>query len=317
MKAFILLALFAVAYAAPLDEDDKIVGGFECTKNGVQYQVSLNSGYHFCGGSLISNRWVVSAAHCYKSRVQVRLGEHNIDTTEGTEQFINSETVIRHPSYNSNTLDNDIMLIKLASTATLNSYVQTVSLPSSCASAGTNCLISGWGNMSASGSNYPSRLMCLWAPILSDTSCRNAYPGQISSNMFCAGFMEGGKDSCQGDSGGPVVCNNQLQGIVSWGYGCAQKNKPGDRAIHKKSLILSLISVRLSQRWRSTVTIPAIERPTARAVCLVACSAKSVARRSSFTASGVMPSPLFELFQKLRLVGLNHRHRVERGSCLT
>uniref|UniRef100_A0A9J8BJZ8 trypsin n=1 Tax=Cyprinus carpio carpio TaxID=630221 RepID=A0A9J8BJZ8_CYPCA len=354
MKAFILLALFAVAYAAPLDEDDKIVGGFECTKNGVQYQVSLNSGYHFCGGSLISNRWVVSAAHCYKSRVQVRLGEHNIDTTEGTEQFINSETVIRHPSYNSNTLDNDIMLIKLASTATLNSYVQTVSLPSSCASAGTNCLISGWGNMSASGSNYPSRLMCLWAPILSDTSCRNAYPGQISSNMFCAGFMEGGKDSCQvrlgehnidttegteqfinsetvirhpsynsntldndvmliklastatlnsyvqtvslpsscasagtnclisgwgnmsasgsnypsrlmclwapilsdttcrnaypgqissnmfcagfmeggkdscqGDSGGPVVCNNQLQGIVSWGYGCAQKNKPG------------------------------------------------------------------------------------------
>uniref|UniRef100_A0A8C2FFA5 trypsin n=1 Tax=Cyprinus carpio TaxID=7962 RepID=A0A8C2FFA5_CYPCA len=75
--------------------------------------------------------------------------------------------------------------------------------------------------------NYPSRLMCLWAPILSDTSCRNAYPGQISSNMFCAGFMEGGKDSCQGDSGGPVVCNNQLQGIVSWGYGCAQKNKPG------------------------------------------------------------------------------------------
>lgn len=55
--------------AAPLnnDDDDKIVGGFECTKNGVQYQVSLNSGYHFCGGSLISNLWVVSAAHCYKS----------------------------------------------------------------------------------------------------------------------------------------------------------------------------------------------------------------------------------------------------------
>ncbi|KAG1947551.1 trypsin-1 [Pimephales promelas] len=67
MKALILLALFAVAYAAPLNEDDKIVGGFECTKNGVPYQVSLNSGYHFCGGSLISNLWVVSAAHCYKS----------------------------------------------------------------------------------------------------------------------------------------------------------------------------------------------------------------------------------------------------------
>lgn len=85
-------------------------------------------------------------------RVQVRLGEHNIDVTEGTEQFIDSTKVIRHPSYNSYTLDNDIMLIKLSSAATLNSYVQTIALPSSCASSGSNCLISGWGNMSASGS---------------------------------------------------------------------------------------------------------------------------------------------------------------------
>uniref|UniRef100_A0A3B3BV47 trypsin n=1 Tax=Oryzias melastigma TaxID=30732 RepID=A0A3B3BV47_ORYME len=212
--------------AAPL-EDDKIVGGYECRKNSVSYQVSLNVGYHFCGGSLISSTWVVSAAHCYQSRIQVRLGEHNIAVSEGTEQFIDSSKIIRHPNYNSWNLDNDIMLIKLSSPASLNSYVSTVSLPSSCASAGTSCLISGWGNTSGSGSNYPDRLMCLDAPILSDTSCRNSYPGEITSNMFCAGFLEGGKDSCQGDSGGPVVCNNQLQGIVSWGYGCAVKDRPG------------------------------------------------------------------------------------------
>ncbi|XP_031424860.1 trypsin-3-like [Clupea harengus] len=227
MKALILLALFAVAYAAPLEEDDKIVGGYECRKNALPYQVSLSSGYHFCGGSLISNLWVVSAAHCYKSRVQVRLGEHNIASNEGTEQFINSAKVIRHPRYNGNNLDNDIMLIKLSKPASLNSYVKAVALPSSCASSGTRCLVSGWGNTSGSGSNYPDRLRCLDLPILSDSSCRSAYPGQITSNMFCAGFMEGGKDSCQGDSGGPVVCNGVLHGVVSWGYGCAMRNKPG------------------------------------------------------------------------------------------
>ncbi|XP_029695251.1 trypsin-3-like isoform X2 [Takifugu rubripes] len=157
MKAFIVLALIAAAYAAPIDEDDKIVGGYECRKNSVAYQVSLNSGYHFCGGSLISSTWVVSAAHCYKSRIQVRLGEHNIAVNEGTEQFINSAKVISHPNYNSKNLDNDIMLIKLSSPAKLNSYVRTVSLPSGCARAGSSCLISGWGNTSSSGSIYPCR----------------------------------------------------------------------------------------------------------------------------------------------------------------
>uniref|UniRef100_A0A668S3L2 trypsin n=1 Tax=Oreochromis aureus TaxID=47969 RepID=A0A668S3L2_OREAU len=214
MKYFILLALFAAAYAAPI-EDDKIIGGYECAKNSVPYMVSLNIGYHFCGGSLISSTWAVSAAHCYQSSIQLRLGEHNIAVNEGTEQFISSSRVIRHQSYNSYTLDNDIMLIKLSQPATLNSYVKTVSLPSGCAGAGTSCLISGWGNTSTSGSNYPDRLMCLNAPILSDTDCRNSYPGEITNNMFCAGFLEGGKDSCQ------------LQGIVSWGYGCAQRNRPG------------------------------------------------------------------------------------------
>ncbi|KAK2509742.1 hypothetical protein MC885_012882 [Smutsia gigantea] len=225
MKTLLLLALlgaadgpvlqivsnFSLLVAFPVDDDDKIVGGYTCAKNSLPYQVSLNAGYHFCGGSLISAQWVVSAAHCYKSRIQVRLGEHNIEVTEGSEQFINSAKVIRHPNYNANNLNNDIMLIKLSSPATINSRVATVSLPRSCAVA----------------EDYPELLQCLNAPILSDSTCRNAYPGEITNNMICLGFLEGGKDSCQGDSGGPVVCNGELQGIVSWGYGCAQKNKPG------------------------------------------------------------------------------------------
>ncbi|XP_030043505.1 trypsin [Microcaecilia unicolor] len=227
MKFLLLAAFLGAVVAFPIDDYDKIVGGYTCGRNALPYQVSLNAGYHFCGGSLINSQWVVSAAHCYNTRINVRLGEHNIATSEGTEQFIDSAKVIRHPSYNSRTLDNDIMLIKLSSAATLNAYVQPVALPSGCATVGTQCLISGWGNTLSSGTKYPDLLQCLNAPILSSSECINSYPGQITSNMFCAGFLEGGKDSCQNDSGGPVVCNRELQGVVSWGFGCAQKNYPG------------------------------------------------------------------------------------------
>uniref|UniRef100_A0A4X2LVC7 Peptidase S1 domain-containing protein n=1 Tax=Vombatus ursinus TaxID=29139 RepID=A0A4X2LVC7_VOMUR len=187
------------------DDDDKIVGGYTCEVNSLPYQVSLNYfGQHICGGSLINDQWVVSAAHSYESRLQVRLGEHNIE-------------IIRHPNYDRKTANNDIMLIKLKTPAVFNSRVATISLPKSCATAGTECLISGWGNTLSFGADYPDLLQCL----------NSSYPGKITENMVCAGFLEGGKDSCQGDSGGPAVCNRQLQGIVLWGYGCALKSKPG------------------------------------------------------------------------------------------
>nr|XP_033779885.1 anionic trypsin-like [Geotrypetes seraphini] len=224
MKGLLLFALLGAAVAFSFDDDDKIVGGYTCS---VPYQVSLNAGYHFCGGSLINDLWVVSAAHCYKSKIQVRLGEHNIRTEEGTEQFIDSALVIRHPNYNSWILDNDIMLIKLSTRAVLGPHVQTVGLPSKCAAPETECLISGWGNTLSNGVSNPDLLQCVVAPVLTDEQCNNAYPGQITENMICVGYLEGGKDSCQGDSGGPVVSNGELQGIVSWGVGCALENYPG------------------------------------------------------------------------------------------
>ncbi|XP_062825463.1 uncharacterized protein LOC100566582 [Anolis carolinensis] len=141
-------------FAAPLDDDDdKIVGGYTCQRNSVPYQVSLNAGYHFCGGSLIQDRWVLSAAHCYKSRIQVRLGEHNIMELEGGEQFVDSEKVIRHPQYNSWLLDNDIMLIKLKDRAELSTRIAPIALGKGCAATGTSCLISGWGNTLSDGVN--------------------------------------------------------------------------------------------------------------------------------------------------------------------
>ncbi|XP_038174779.1 anionic trypsin-2-like isoform X1 [Arvicola amphibius] len=241
MSALLILALLGAAVAFPVEDDDKIVGGYTCQKNSIPYQVSLNSGYHFCGGSLINDQWVVSAAHCYKSvieeknlaclsfnsRIQVRLGEHNINVLEGDEQFINAAKIIMHPDYVKKTKDNDIMLIKLSSPVTLNARVATLALPTSCAPAGTQCLISGWGNTLSFGVKNPDLLQCLNAPLLTQAACEASYPGKITDNMVCAGFLKGGKDSCQGDSGGPLVCNGELQGIVSWGVGCAWPNNPG------------------------------------------------------------------------------------------
>ncbi|KAJ8005256.1 hypothetical protein DPEC_G00144750 [Dallia pectoralis] len=190
--------VFVLLIGAAFAEEDKIVGGVECTPYSQPHQVSLNVGYHFCGGSLVSSQWVVSAAHCYQSRIEVRLGEHDIKANEGSEQFISSSNVIRPSRCSAQQLCPD----------------------------GTMCTVSGWGNTMSSTANR-DRLQCLNIPILSFKDCDNSYPGMITDSMFCAGYLEGGKDSCQGDSGGPVVCNGQLQGVVSWGYGCAERDHPG------------------------------------------------------------------------------------------
>ncbi|XP_021010585.1 anionic trypsin-2-like isoform X2 [Mus caroli] len=231
----LILFYISTLVAFPVDDDDKIVGGYTCQENSVPYQVSLNSGYHFCGGSLINDQWVVSAAHCYKSRIQVRLGEHNINVLEGNEQFIDAAKVIKHPNFNRRTLNNDIMLIKLSSPVTLNARVATLSLPSLSPTPLETVLLASWFNIGYRSLHSfpfltvsePDLLQCLDAPLLPQADCEASYPGKITDNMVCAGFLEGGKDSCQGDSGGPVVCNGELQGIVSWGYGCALPDNPG------------------------------------------------------------------------------------------
>ncbi|XP_063735818.1 trypsin-1-like isoform X2 [Eleginops maclovinus] len=213
MKSLVFALLLGAVFAT---EDDKIVGGQECVPHSQPHQVSLNSGYHVCGGSLVNESWVVSAAHCYKFKMDIVLCDHNRWFMDGNEQIISAERVIPHPNYESWLVNNDIMLIKLSKPATLNQYVQAVALQATdllqrhpCQTADSN------------------KLQCLNIPILSCEDCDNSYPDMITDAMFCAGDLVGGKDSCQGDSGGPVVCNGELQSVVSWGFGCAEKNHPG------------------------------------------------------------------------------------------
>uniref|UniRef100_UPI00398EF5E6 trypsin-like n=1 Tax=Pristiophorus japonicus TaxID=55135 RepID=UPI00398EF5E6 len=224
----LLLSLLLVA-GAVASSDDKIIGGSECSPQSVPWQASLDLGYHSCGGALVSDRWVISAAHCWYNPyyMRVRLGAHDLRLGSATEQFINVESIYWNQDYNYQTLDHDVMLVKLVRTAKLSRDVSAIALPTECPLPDTQCVVSGWGNVLTEGVSMPNTLQCATIPLMSDAVCNGAYPGMISSTMICAGYIEGGKDACQGDSGGPLACNGILQGIVSWGYGCAEPNHPG------------------------------------------------------------------------------------------
>ncbi|XP_028326187.1 anionic trypsin-1-like isoform X2 [Gouania willdenowi] len=224
MLGVLLLVLFGASAA-----DDKIVGGWECARHAQPWQVSINIGYHYCGGSLINQQWILSAAHCWQNPyAQIAVvGDHHIWMNEGTEQYMSVEKIYWHHLYDYKTLDYDIMLMKLVHPVTVNDYVKPIALPKACPLPGTQCTVSGWGNIYSDQVFNPFLLQCVTVPILSDKDCEGSYPGMITERMVCAGYLEGGKDACQGDSGGPLECNGELQGIVSWGQGCALPNYPG------------------------------------------------------------------------------------------
>ncbi|XP_078389613.1 trypsin-like [Cetorhinus maximus] len=208
---------------------DRIVGGYECAPHSLPYQVYITYVRRpWCGGSLLNSQWILSAAHCHSrsNRLKVWVGAHDLSIDEGSRQSPRVVKAIQHPHYDYGTTDNDIMLMKVSPPVQFNEKVQPIRLPSSCASVGTQCIASGWGNMINGEEQFPDRLQCLEVPILSDTECGSSYKDSITPNMFCAGFLEGGKETCQADSGGPLVCAGEQQGIVSWGFACGHPGYP-------------------------------------------------------------------------------------------
>ncbi|XP_018324126.1 trypsin alpha-like isoform X1 [Agrilus planipennis] len=197
----------------------KIVGGSSATINEIPYivQVYKNGGPQ-CGGSIISRTWVVSASHCLEGLRAV-----NVSVRAGTDQFLKGGVVIRasnvyvHPNYNSDTLDYDIGLIRLASALSFGPTIAAISLANRKVAAGTLAVVSGWGYL-AGGDNdtAPTQLQKVTLPVVRDSEC----PEKITQLKLCAGSKSKIQSPCSGDSGGPLAVGNTLIGVVSFGYDC-------------------------------------------------------------------------------------------------
>ncbi|DAA19722.1 kallikrein-5-like [Bos indicus x Bos taurus] len=212
------------------ESSSRIVNGTDCERNSQPWQAALLVRFNklYCGAVLVDPQWLLTAAHCRKQFFRVRLGHHSLSPMyESGQQLLKGIKSIPHPGYSHPGHSNDLMLIKLNKRIRETPYVRPINIASRCPSAGTSCLVSGWGTTSSPQVTFPKALQCLNITVLSDDQCKKAYPNQIDNTMFCAGD-QAGRDSCQGDSGGPVVCNGSLQGLVSWGdFPCAQPNRPG------------------------------------------------------------------------------------------
>ena len=193
-----------------------------------------------CGGALVADRYVITAAHCTNGRVasdlKIAVGDTTFALTgEASSFIINVKTIKQHPDYSSSNTQNDISILELEQPVDLTAYpnIKPICLPAQDTTyADQEATVSGWGTLS-SGGDLVAHLQEVDVTVFADGNC-GMMDSYMTPDMMCAGVKEGGKDSCQGDSGGPLftsdLANNNAQtliGVVSWGFGCAAAGQLG------------------------------------------------------------------------------------------
>ncbi|XP_015246656.1 PREDICTED: tryptase-like [Cyprinodon variegatus] len=228
-------------------KESRIIGGQDAQPGAWPWQVFLTISNSLCGGSLINDQWVLTAAHCITrddlNQTEVQLGVTRLNASSPNKVTRKLSEIICHPEYQIDTFENDICLLKLSSPVNFTNYIQPVCLASenSTFHDGVTSMVTGFGVTDAGV--IPNTLQEVEVPIVGNNRCTCYYLdyfylflsfGDLDTNNYlCAGLKQGGKDACQGDSGGPLVVQIQNSstwvqaGVVSFGEGCALPKRPG------------------------------------------------------------------------------------------
>jgi len=228
----------------------KILEGKEALPGSFPWQVAILDEDRdlLCGGTLIAPRWVLTAAHCIRKKLFVRIFEHHINEKNGLEVEQKVRRIFRHPGYNASSIDNDIALLRLPALPAFPTSQTGQVVPGVITRAclplglednppvGTRCMVMGWGKASMMHHWGTDVLMYTRLPVIDQKACVRANRKRITENMFCAGHYKGGSDTCSGDSGGPLLCSVNskpgeevwsVYGVTSFGDGCGNAGKMG------------------------------------------------------------------------------------------
>lgn len=232
MWRFIVVAFILINYklvranSSEADVGTRVVNGTDA-KDGefpfiasLRKVVNVTGGSHSCGSSIISKRWLLTAAHCVAGResssINIQYGVTEITSTGPNVASV--EEIIVHEGYNpSDNYINDIALLHLSAPLRLNDFINTVKLPKQgqVTRAGSDAVLVGWG-LNASSGIVQTHLQKVDIKIFSDDDCQELHNNGTHFTNICAGVPGGGKGQCNGDSGGPLLVNGEQVGIVSW-----------------------------------------------------------------------------------------------------